>query len=83
MPVTKPFVLVLVVVLVLEFGRAACRDIPLRRHSAFTRGQTPIVRHSATPLPRLIEDEDDDEYEHDWMSFPAIPDLIQDSSTLI
>lgn len=77
MPVTTRFVLVLV----LEFGRAACRDIPLRRHSAFTRGQTPGVHRSDTPLHHLTEDEDEDEY--DSKSFPGIPDLIQDSSTLI
>jgi hypothetical protein len=81
MPVTKRFVLVLVVVLVLEFGGAACWNVALRWHSALNRGQTPTVHQSDIPLPRLIEDDDEDE--DDSKSFPGIPDLIQDSSTLI
>jgi hypothetical protein len=79
MPVTERFVLVLV----LEFVGAAWWDIALRWYSRGTPGQIPIVRHSDTPLHRLTEDEDDDEYEHDSTSFPSIPDLLQGISTLI
>ena len=79
MPVTKRFVLVLVVVLVLEFVGTARWDIALRSHSSSTRGQVPIVDHSVTPFPRLIEDED--EYDSRWL--PNIPDLLQGISTLI
>jgi len=83
MPVTKRFVLVLVVVLVLEFVGTARWDIALRSHSSSTRGQVPIVDRSVTPFPRLIEDEDDDEDEYDSRWLPNIPDLLQGISTLI
>ena len=76
MLVTKRFVLVVV----LEFVGEACWDVALRRPGMFTRGQTAILHQSDIPLPCLIEDEDD---EDDSKSFPGIPDLIQDSSTLI
>jgi hypothetical protein len=79
MLVTKRFVLV--VVLVLEFVGEACWDVALRRPGVFTRGQTAILHQSDIPLPCLIEDEDEDA--DDSKSFPGIPDLIQDSSTLI
>jgi hypothetical protein len=57
----------------------------LIRHSPapFTTGQTPIVHHSVSPLPRLIEDEDDDENEYDSKILPDIADLLQGISTLI
>ena len=73
MPVTERFVLVLV--------GAACWDIALRWYRAFARGQAPIVHRSITPLHRLIEDDDKNEY--DSKILPNIPDLLQGISTLI
>jgi hypothetical protein len=78
MPVTERFVLV---VLVLGFVGAACWDIALRWYRAFTRAQALIVHRSITPLHRLIED--DDEYEYDSKILPNIADLLQGISTLI
>ena len=48
---------------------------------AFTTGQTPVVHDSVSPLPRLIEDDDENEY--DSKILPNIPDLLQGISTLI
>jgi hypothetical protein len=79
MPATERFVLVLVVVL--EFVGAACWDIALRWYRLFIRGQAPIVLRSITPFHRLIEDDDENEY--DSKILPNIPDLLQDISTLI
>jgi hypothetical protein len=83
MPAAERFVLVLVVVLVLvlEFVGAACWDIALRWYRPFIRGQAPIVLRSITPFRRLIEDDDENEY--DSKILPNIPDLLQDISTLI
>jgi hypothetical protein len=97
MPVMERFVLV--VVLVLEFVGAACWDIALRWHRAFSGASTvfaevlirhssarspqdtPVVHDSVSPLPRLIEDDDENEY--DSKILPNIPDLLQGISTLI
>ena len=83
MPVTERFVLVLVVILVLVLGfvGVACWDFAVRWNRAFARGQAPIVHRSITPLHRLIEDDDKNEY--DSKILPNIPDLPQGISTLI
>ncbi|MBV8275242.1 MAG: hypothetical protein JO170_08300 [Verrucomicrobia bacterium] len=74
MPVTERFVIVLVVVL--DFGS-------LRTGAEFKweEFRIPVLQHSDTPLLRLFEDDDEDEY--DSKILPGMPNLLQGGSTLI
>jgi hypothetical protein len=76
MPVTERFVLVLV----LDFES-------LRAGAEFRREweefRAPVLKDADTPLPRLFEDDDEDEYEDDSKCLMSIPDLLQGISTLI